>query len=50
MSLKTLKLDEGVTEMFISEFENNVMQCNVRNIQKARSFKRLPELSEMSGN
>ena len=49
ISLKTLKLDQGATEMFISEFEikESLCKCNVRNIQEARSFKRLPELSEM---
>ena len=37
ISLKTLKLDQGPTEMFISEFEikRKSFQSNVRNIQKA---------------
>ena len=29
MSLKTLKLEQGATEMFISEFENKESPCNV---------------------
>ena len=29
MSLKTLTLDQGATEMFISEFENKESLCNV---------------------
>ena len=29
MSLKTLNLDQGATEMFISEFENKESLCNV---------------------
>ena len=29
MSLKTLKPDQGATEMFISEFENKESLCNV---------------------
>ena len=54
MSLKTNKLDQDVTEMFISEFENKESLCNVmpeiyKNRKKA-SFKRLPQLSEMCGN
>ena len=29
MSLKTLKLDQGATKMFISEFEKKESLCNV---------------------
>ena len=29
MSLKTLKLDQGATEMFFSEFDNKETLCNV---------------------
>ena len=29
MSLKTYKLDQGATEMFISEFKNKESLCNV---------------------
>ena len=56
MSLKAIKLDQGATEMFISEFENkesfiNVMSEIYKNDDaKKASFKRLPELFEMSGN
>ena len=56
MSLKAQNLDQGATEMFISEFENKESLCNVMSkytkavMRKKASFKRLPELSEMSGN
>ena len=42
--------------MFISEFENKETLCNVMSeiyktaMRKKASFKRLPQLSEMSGN
>ena len=45
-----------MTEMFISQFENKESLCNVMSEiykngdAKKASFKRLPELSEMSGN
>ena len=58
MSLKTKKLDQRGTEMFISEFEEGeslCLECNIQNIQKPpcenakkASFKRFPELFEMS--
>ena len=57
MSLKTWKLDQGATDLFILEFENKESICNVmseiyknRDAKKKASFKRLPELSEISGN
>ena len=52
MSLKTQKLDQGATDMFISEFEKekslwNVMSAIYKNRDaKTTSFKRLPELFE----
>ena len=52
MSLKTLNLDQGLTEMFISEFEKKENLWNLmseiyknRDAKKA-SFKRVPELIE----
>ena len=41
MTLKTEELDQGTTEMFISEFEKEVksLECNVRNIQKPLCIK-----------
>ena len=55
MSLKT-KLDQGAIEIFISEFEKEEILWNVMSeIYKKRdakrvSFKRFPELFEMSDN
>ena len=56
MSSKTLKLDQGATEMFISELKNKESLCNAmseiyknRDAKKA-SLKRLSQLSEMSDN
>ena len=54
--LKAIKLNQGTTEMFISKLENKDTLCNVMSEiykngdAKKASFKRLPELFEMSGN
>ena len=53
MSLKSYKLDQGGTEMFISEFENAENLCNViseihkNGDAKKSKFQKIPELSEM---
>ena len=56
MTLKFKKLDQGTTEMFISEFEKEESLLNViseifknRNRKKA-IFKRFLEVFEMNGN
>ena len=53
MSLKTQKLDQGATEIFISEYEKEESLWNVmtaiyknRDAKKKTSFKSLPELFE----
>ena len=45
MSLKVKKFNQGATEMFISEFEIEFLECNVQNIQKLHcenKFQRFP--------
>ena len=56
ISLKSYKLDQGATEMFISEFENTENLCNVMSEihkngdAKKSKFQKIPELSEMRGS
>ena len=51
MSLKAKKLDQVKTEMFILEFEIEIIsEINKNSDAKKASFKGFPELSEMSGN
>ena len=56
MSLKGYKLDQGATEMFISELENTESLCNAMSEihkngdTKKRKFQKISELSEMSGS
>ena len=56
MNLETIKLEQGTTKMFISEFEKEGSLWNVmseifknRDALKA-SFRRFPELFEMISN
>ena len=56
MSLKGYKLDQGATEMFISELENTESLCNAMSEihkngdTKKRKFQKISELFEMSGS
>ena len=51
MSLKSYKLDQGATEMFISESLCNAMSEIHKNGDARKSkFQKIPELSEMSGS
>ena len=56
MSLKGYKLDQGATEMFISELENTEGLCNAMSEihkngdAKKSKFQKISELSEMSGS
>ena len=56
ISLKSYKLDQGATEMFISEFENTENLCSVMSEihkngdAKKSKFQKIPELSEMRGS
>ena len=56
ISLKSYKLDQGATEMFISEFEKTENLCNVMSEihkngdAKKSKFQKIPELSEMRGS
>ena len=46
MSLKVKKFNQGATEMFISEFEIEFLECDFQNIQKLHckksKFQRFP--------
>ena len=51
MCLKSYKLDQGATEMFISESLCNAMSEIHKNGDARKSkFQKIPELSEMSGS
>ena len=51
MSLKSYKLDQGATEIFISESLCNAMSEIHKNGDARKSkFQKIPELSEMSGS
>ena len=56
MSLKAYKLDQGATEMFISELEKTGSLCNTMSeihkngAAKKRKLQKISELSEMSGS
>ena len=51
MSLKSYKLGQGATEMFISESLCNAMSEIHKNGDARKSkFQKIPELSEMSGS
>ena len=51
MSLKSYKLDQGATEMFISESLCNAMSENTKTAMRRKAnFERSYELSEMSGS
>ena len=54
MSLKAYKPDQGITEMFISEFENTESLYNAMSeitktaMRKKSKFQKISELSEMN--